>query len=67
MSIWFSRKWRKYVMSVLDHEVAAGVAWESVSETPEVSMEAGVAYARECGLVALPHPPAWAEADCQCP
>jgi hypothetical protein len=31
---------------VLDSEVTAGAAWEDVRQVPEVSMEAGIAYAR---------------------
>jgi hypothetical protein len=52
---WFNRRWRRKIVTVLDHEVTAGAAWESVSQTPEVSMEAGVAYARTAARSG--HPP----------
>ena len=54
-SSWFMRRWRKRVETVLRSEVTAGAAWESVSQTPEVSMEAGVAYARTAAKSG--HPP----------
>ena len=34
------------MVGVLDSEVTAGAAWEDVRQVPEVSMEAGIAYAR---------------------
>ncbi len=43
---WFTRAWRRSVMSVLRSEVTAGTAWQDVKQFPEVSMEAGIAYAR---------------------
>jgi hypothetical protein len=52
---WFTRAWRRRVVSVLRSEVTAGAAWEDVRQTPEVSMEAGVAYARTAA--ASGHPP----------
>jgi hypothetical protein len=55
VNTWFTRRWRKQVVSVLDREVTAGSAWESVSRIPEVSMEAGVAYARTAAKSG--HPP----------
>jgi hypothetical protein len=55
VSTWFSRRWRKRVESVLSSEVTAGVAWEGVRQVPEVSMEAGIAYARTAAQSG--HPP----------
>jgi hypothetical protein len=55
LGIWFAGRMRKAVKSVLRSEATAGAAWESVSETPEVSMEAGVAYARTAARSG--HPP----------
>jgi hypothetical protein len=55
MSEWFTRKWRSQVTAVISDEVTAGVAWQAVSETPEVSMEAGIAYARTAAQSG--HPP----------
>ena len=52
---WFTRAWRRTVVSVLRSEVTAGAAWEDVKQTPEVSMEAGVAYARTAATSG--HPP----------
>lgn len=52
---WFTRRWRRKVATVLDSEVTAEAAWESVSQTPEVSMESGVAYARTAARSG--HPP----------
>ena len=46
VSTWFTRRWRKAMVGVLDSEVTAGAAWEDVRQVPEVSMEAGIAYAR---------------------
>lgn len=52
---WFTRRWRRQVRAVLESEVAAGAAWESVTQAPEVSMEAGMAYARTAAQSG--HPP----------
>lgn len=41
-----TRRFRKQMKSVLHSEVTAGEAWQAVTETPEVSMEAGIAWAR---------------------
>jgi len=49
------RSWRRRAVSVLKAEVTAGGAWEAVSEIPEVSMEAGVAYGRTAARSG--HPP----------
>jgi len=43
------------MVGVLDAEVTAGAAWQSVTRTPEVSLEAGVAYARTAARSG--HPP----------
>jgi hypothetical protein len=56
VSTWFTHRWRKRVISVLEKEVTASAAWESVSQTPEVSMEAGVAYARTAAKSCQPRP-----------
>lgn len=48
-------KWRKSMKTVLSSEVTAGAAWQSVKEVPEVSMEAGIAYARTAARSG--HPP----------
>lgn len=55
VSGWFTSRWRRKVVSVLASEVAAGEAWESVTKVPEVSMEAGIAYARTAARSG--HPP----------
>lgn len=52
---WFTARWRRMIASILSSEVVAGEAWESVSQTPEVSMEAGIAYARTAARSG--HPP----------
>jgi hypothetical protein len=52
---WFMRRWHKRLTRVLRSEVTAGAAWQSVSQIPEVSMEAGVAYARTAAKFG--HPP----------
>lgn len=49
------KSWRKMGRSVLTSEVTAAAAWQAVSQTPEVSMEAGVAYARTAARSG--HPP----------
>lgn len=46
VSGWFTRGWRRSVVSVLRSEVTAGAAWQDVKQVPEASMEAGIAYAR---------------------
>jgi hypothetical protein len=46
VSGWFSHRWRKMAETVLTEEVTAGAAWQDVRQVPEVSMEAGIAYAR---------------------
>jgi len=46
VSGWFARRWRKMAESVLAGEVTAGAAWQDVKQVPEVSMEAGIAFAR---------------------
>ncbi len=43
---WFVQNWRRAMATMLRSEVAAGKAWEAVATAPEVSMEAGIAYAR---------------------
>jgi hypothetical protein len=55
LGILFASRLRKAVRSVLRSEVTAGAAWASVSETPEVSMEAGIAFARTAARSG--HPP----------
>jgi len=55
VSGWFTRRWRKSVTTVLHSEVTAGAAWQAVSQTPEVSMESGIAFART--TVGTGHPP----------
>jgi len=55
LGIRFAGRLRKAVRSVLRSEVTAGAAWASVSETPEVSMKAGIAFARTAA--APGHPP----------
>jgi len=52
---WFTEAWSRTVVSVLHSEVTAGSAWQGVKETPEVSMEAGIAYARTAAQSG--HPP----------
>lgn len=42
----FVRRWPRMAKRVLRSEVTASAAWENVKQTPEVSMEAGIAYAR---------------------
>lgn len=49
------KRWRKMGRSVLRSEVAAGAAWQAVQQTPEVSLESGIAFART--TVATGHPP----------
>lgn len=46
VSEWLARRWRREVKTLVSDEVIAGAAWNTLSETPEVSMEAGIAYAR---------------------
>jgi hypothetical protein len=46
---------RRAFKSILSREAAAGAAWEAVAEAPEVSMEAGIAYARTAAQTG--HPP----------
>jgi hypothetical protein len=55
VSTWFTRRWRKAMERVLKSEVTAGAAWEDVRQVPEVSMEAGIAYARTAARSG--HPP----------
>lgn len=55
LGILFASRLRKAVRSVLRSEVTAGAAWASVSETPEVSMEAGIAFSRTAARSG--HPP----------
>jgi hypothetical protein len=55
LGVRFAGRVRGAVRSVLRSEVTAGAAWESVSETPEVSMEAGIAFARTAARSG--HPP----------
>lgn len=55
VSGWFTHTWRRTVVSVLRSEVTAGAAWQGVKQIPEVSMEAGVAYARTAAMSG--HPP----------
>ena len=55
LGILFASRLRKAVRSVLRSEVTAGAAWASVSEIPEVSMEAGIAFARTAARSG--HPP----------
>jgi hypothetical protein len=52
---WFTGAWGRTVVSVLRSEVTAGSAWQGVKQTPEVSMEAGIAYARTAARSG--HPP----------
>jgi hypothetical protein len=40
------RRRHKELVQVLSSEVASGPGWEAVTTSPEVSFEAGVAYAR---------------------
>ena len=51
----FARSWRRAMAAVLRSEVTAGKAWEAVAKAPEVSMEAGIAYARTAAQSG--HPP----------
>jgi hypothetical protein len=55
LGVRFAGRVRSAVRSVLRSEVTAGAAWASVSETPEVSMEAGIAFARTAARSG--HPP----------
>jgi hypothetical protein len=55
LGVRFAGRVRSAVRSVLRSEVTAGAAWTSVSETPEVSMEAGIAFARTAARSG--HPP----------
>lgn len=55
LGIRFAGRLRRAVRSVLHGEVTAGAAWAAVSETPEVSMEAGIAFARTAARSG--HPP----------
>jgi hypothetical protein len=55
MSEWFTSRWRRQVTAVISDEATAGTAWQAVSQTPEVSMEAGIAYARTAARSG--HPP----------
>lgn len=49
------RRQHKQLVQVLSTEVASGPGWEAVSASPEVSLEAGIAYARAAS--AAGHPP----------
>lgn len=40
------RRRHKELVVVLSNEVASGLGWEDVAASPEVSLEAGIAYAR---------------------
>jgi len=51
----FRRLWHKKLVEVLSSEVASGPGWEAVSASPEVSLEAGIAYARAAARTG--HPP----------
>src|SRR5580658_6930558 len=45
----------KELVGVLSNEVASGPGWEDVTASPEVSLEAGIAYAR--AVAQTGHPP----------
>jgi hypothetical protein len=49
------RRRHKELVGVLSSEVASGPGWESVTASPEVSLEAGIAYARI--VAGTGHPP----------
>jgi hypothetical protein len=49
------RRRHRELVELLSSEVASGPGWEAVSESPEVSFEAGIAYAR--AAAATGHPP----------
>ena len=49
------RRQHEQLVQVLSTEVASGPGWEAVSASPEVSLEAGIAYARAAS--AAGHPP----------
>lgn len=51
----FKRRQHEELMQVLSNEVASGPGWDAVSALPEVSLEAGIAYAR--AAAASGHPP----------
>jgi hypothetical protein len=49
------RRRHKELIGVLSTEVASGPGWEDVTASPEVSLEAGIAYAR--AVAQTGHPP----------
>jgi len=49
------RRRHKELVGVLSNEVAAGPGWDDVTASPEVSLEAGIAYAR--AVAKTGHPP----------
>lgn len=49
------RRRHKQLVQVLSSETASGPGWDAVSASPEVSLEAGIAYAR--AAAAAGHPP----------
>jgi len=52
---WLTKRRHKELAGVLSSEVTAGRGWEAVKASPEVSLEAGIAYAR--AQTATGHPP----------
>jgi hypothetical protein len=49
------RRRHKELVGVLSNEVASGPGWDDVTASPEVSLEAGIAYAR--AVTQTGHPP----------
>ncbi len=49
------RRRHKELVGVLSNEVASGPGWDDVTASPEVSLEAGIAYAR--AVTKTGHPP----------
>src|SRR5580658_2796478 len=48
------RRRHKELVGVLSNEVASGPGWDDVTASPEVSLEAGIAYARAVTKPGLP-------------
>lgn len=51
----FRRRRHEELVGVLSNEVTSAAGWENVAASPEVSLEAGIAYAR--AATATGHPP----------
>jgi hypothetical protein len=55
VSEWWSRRFRREAKKVFRVETSARTAWNTLSDTPVVSMEAGIAYSRAAAQSG--HPP----------